>query len=192
MIMKTKELTTNNWRYKSLKRLHIKNVNIYPYKVGSKFTKEDIESLTDWLTSMDCLINSAKNTVIEVLLPSKFDYNDVRNFYSILESNSYSKIINRDKEELRKQKKDREDAELNSIINEKSYKWIIKNFGESSMNMYNMKALMMFLDGVDDNFKGMINSKWIDGATRLNVIEGNSINFDKLKAIYLNNNKRNK
>ena len=186
--MKTKELTTNNWRYKSLKGLHIKNVNIYPYKVGSKFTKEDIESLTDWLTSMGCLINSAKNTVIEVLLPLKFDYNDVRNFYSILESNSYSKIINRDKEELRKQKKDREDAELNSIINEKSYKWIIKNFGESSMNMYNMKALKMFLDGVDDNFKGMINSKWIDGATRLNVIEGNSINFEKLKAIYLNSN----
>ena len=181
--MKTKQLTVNNWRYKSHERSSSRNINIYPYKVGDKFTQSEVEHISNWIEAIGCIVNKATNTCIMILLPMSKP-KDIYEIYTILEENSYTKIANRIKENERIKKERKNIAEFNSIKNQKSYKWIDENFKVTSMNMFNLKALMRFLDGTDKTFNGMITNKWIDGAKKLDVIKNNGIDFDKLKAIY--------
>lgn len=181
-----KKLEFHRWRHDWQKDV-INIVNIRPYSVGSKFSNTEMAQLEDWLKSQGGLFEigrDSKNTVIRVILPTDLNQVEADKFFR---DNGIAKLHEQEKQA--KEAKRQKEADLKDSATKKraSYNWIIDNFGEGTMNNYNINALSDFLEGKEPKFKGMINSKWLEPATKLNVVDGNRVDFAKLKTIYESN-----
>ena len=180
----TKELEFHRWRH-DWQRNIINIVNIRPHSIGSKFSNTEMAQLEDWLKSHGFEIGrDSKNTVIRVILPMGSNQVEADKFFR---DNGIAKLHEQEKQAKEAERQKEADLKDSATKKRASYNWIIGNFGEGTMNNYNINALSDFLEGKEPKFKGMINSKWLEPATKLNVVDGNRVDFAKLKTIYESN-----
>jgi len=153
---------------------------LYPNRVGAKFSDEEITVLKDWAKQNDLYVASASPTKLELIRtdanPLDLSMHGVRGVKA--EAYVQKKLAEERAREKKRVETYRKFSEYPSSA------WIENTFGKDFTNPYNKLALARFLDGETKEPVVVISWRWKDGFEKSRAIDGNKINWKRVKEAY--------
>jgi hypothetical protein len=165
-----------------------KNGNITKPGFNAKWTPEEKAAMEQRFKAAGFRIGRMNSSTGETLKNSfKIDSESKARLDTVLDQREMA--ARQAKKDADAQKKKDADAATLAATDQSALAWLNKTFGEEFANAFNKASLADFISGKESKFKGLPQPQWERGLRAIGALDGNTINYAKIKEAYEQNNK---